>query len=438
MDVDVSAERVLPSDNIVSIVHPHMPSIEQQVQIDRSIDHTQTFEVFPEPRDIAAIAPLEFIVHSSPGYFVDLSSIIIDVKLKIYPEGGDRGDIAGQHVYFINNLSQTLWSAIKVYLNNTIVESNYNNQQIANLYHILTTPNDLVKERGIVQGAFPINPQNMADAINRGGLVANASIISRVEYAKKDVVHVRGPLHLDLSTCTKFLVDGVNIRIVLDPSSPRFLINTTPDHAWSYSIDSAKLQLTKVKPFPGPLLSTHSSIIKSPIEYMMRRHVMKTVVFPQNQRKITIFRPFEAFIPGKIYIFMVDQQGAGGLYTRYPFFYQDFGLQSYSIKVHGTEIAGSETGGENIRVYCDSLKAHGEDYFIPYNNYTEGGCFLICVDTNKGSDQNGLTAEKRGNLLIELTLNAELVRSAVVHVLGVMDSTFEIDGDRNVSTHYQH
>ena len=123
MDVDVSAERVLPSDNIVSIVHPHMPSIEQQVQIDRSIDHTQSFEVFPEPRDIAAIAPLEFIVHSSPGYFVDLSSIIIDVKLKIYPEGGDRGDIAGQHVYFINNLSQTLWSAIKVYLNNTIVES---------------------------------------------------------------------------------------------------------------------------------------------------------------------------------------------------------------------------------------------------------------------------------------------------------------------------
>ena len=60
------------------------------------------------------------------------------------------------------------------------------------------------------------------------------------------------------------------------------------------------------------------------------------------------------------------------------------------------------------------------------------------MDTNKGSDQNGLTAEKRGNLLIELTLNAELVRSAVVHVLGVMDSTFEIDGDRNVSTHYQH
>ena len=438
MDVDVSAERILPSDNIVSVVHPHMPSIDQQIQIDRSIDHAQTIEVFPEPRDIAAITPLEFIVHSSPGYFIDLSSIIIDVKLKIYPESGDRDDIADQNVYFINNLSQTLWSAIKVYLNNTIVESNYNNQQIANFYHILTTPNDLVKERGVVQGAFPINPENMADAINRGGLVGDASIVSRVQYAKKEVVHVRGPLHLDLSTCTKFLVDGVNMRIVLDPSSPRFLINSTPDHPWSYSIDSAKLQVTKLKPFAGPLLSTHTSINKSPIEYMMRRHVMKTVVFPQNQRKISIFRPFEAFIPGKIYIFMVDQQAAGGIYTRYPFFYQDFGLLSYSVKVHGTEIAGSETGGENIRLYTDSLKAHGEDYFIPYDNYTRGGCFVICVDTNPGSDQNGLTIEKRGNLLIELLLNAELVRSAVVHVLGVMDSTFEIDGDRNVTTLYQH
>ena len=57
MDVDVSAERVLPSDNVISVVHPHMPSIEQQVQVDLSIYHTQTFKIFPQPRDIAAMAP---------------------------------------------------------------------------------------------------------------------------------------------------------------------------------------------------------------------------------------------------------------------------------------------------------------------------------------------------------------------------------------------
>ena len=438
MDVDVSAERVLPSDNVISVVHPHMPSIEQQVQVDRSIDHTQTFEIFPEPRDIAAIAPLEFVVHSSPGYFLDLSSIIIDAKIKIYPESGNRADIAAQNVYFTNNLSQTLWSAIKVHLNSTIVESNYNNQQIANLYHILTTPNDLVEERGVVQGAFSVKPGNMTDPIDRGGFFDNADVVTRVAYAKKDVIHVRGPLHLDLSTCSKFLVDGVNMRIVLDPSSPRFLINCSPNHAWSYSIDSAKIQLTKIKPSDGALLSTHNSIIRNPLEYMMRRHVMKTVVFPQNQNQISIFRHFEAFIPVKIYIFMIDQQASGGIYTRYPFYYRHFNLQSYSVKVHGTEIAGCETTQEYIKLYSDSLRAHGEDYFIPYDNFTTGGCFVICVDTNQGSDQNGITVEKRGNLLIQLRLRVDLARPAVVHVLGVMDSTFDIDGDRNVTTHYQH
>ena len=39
MDVDTSAERVLPSENVKTIINPNLPSPKQFMEIDASVDH---------------------------------------------------------------------------------------------------------------------------------------------------------------------------------------------------------------------------------------------------------------------------------------------------------------------------------------------------------------------------------------------------------------
>ena len=103
----------------------------------------------------------------------------------------------------------------------------------------------------------------------------------------------------------------------------------------------------------------------------------------------------------------------------------------------GLEIAGHETSEGFVQTYVESLRAHGEDYFIPYSLFQKS-CFVICVDTNQGSDLNTLAVERRGNLQLSLHMNGNLANSLLVYVVGVVDSTFEIDSNKSVMTHYQY
>ena len=441
MDVDTNADRVLPSENVISIVNPNLPSLEQKMEIDGSIDHSKKMHIYPEPTDMGMNGPLEFIIHETPGYYVDLTSIVIDVKVKLYNAGGGRDDVANWKSYFINNLAQNLWSSIKVSLNNTVIESNYNNQQLSNLHHILTTPNILVKERGFVQGCFPITTSSIKNTIDDDHVEVD-DIKKRIAYSKSNDIHLMAPLHLDLTSATKFLTDGVNIKITLEPSNAMFLIKRTDtagvtkvDH--KYKIEGIRLMVTKYKPVDGVLISETKKLLNKPFEYVMRRNIVKEVVFPQGHSELTISRPFQAIVPNKIYMFMIEQSGARGTYNKHPFNYGHNNLQSYSIKLNGLEIAGHETDDGLVETYLESLREHGEDYFISYDVYKKS-CFVICADMNQGSNENTIAIERRGNLQISLRLNAPLPQSLLVYVVGVVDSTFEIDTNKSVTTHFQY
>ena len=439
MDVEATAERIVPTANFIKVAHPHMPTVEKVMQIDGSVDHTHTFEVSHEPNDLTSKAPLEFIIHQTPNYYVDLQSFYIDVKLRMTKADGSRANVEDWPTYFVNNLSQSLWSVVKVYLNDVCIQSNYDNQQESNLTHILTTPNTVTEERGLVQGAFPITPDThngMVDA----GRAAVESVVQRIAWSKTGEVHVRGPLHLDLDTCQKFLVDGVRIKIVLEPSSIPFLIKAAvpAGQTYEYQLKSVKLLCTKIKPTATALLATSKSIMSRPIEYLMRRNIFHKEVIPVGYRDYTATRPFQDLIPNKLYIYMVDREAAMGHLERDPYYYTHFRLNHYSVKINGIQVAGGPVDNEClIKEYVESTRAHGGDYFIPYANYTKG-CFVLCVNTNDQSQYNDINIEKKGNLTVTLQFAHALPRTILLHVSGTVDTPFEIDMDRNVSTSFQH
>ena len=42
-DVEMTAEKIIPTENFVNTIHPHIPSVDKYLQLDGSIDHKNTF-----------------------------------------------------------------------------------------------------------------------------------------------------------------------------------------------------------------------------------------------------------------------------------------------------------------------------------------------------------------------------------------------------------
>ena len=117
MDVDTGVERVIPSHNVKTIINPNLPSLDQLMEIDGSIDLRKNIFIYPEPSDINNLGPIDFVIEETPGYYLDLSSIFLDVKLRLLDAEGARANIAVWRSYFINNLrgpSETRPSVSKI------------------------------------------------------------------------------------------------------------------------------------------------------------------------------------------------------------------------------------------------------------------------------------------------------------------------------------
>ena len=443
MDVDVTAEAVVPTSKFITVVHPHMPSSDHVAQIDGSIEYRKSFDVTHEPTDLSTKSPVEFIVHGTPNHLIDLSSFVLDVELKITNSDGSNDHRNDWKTHFINNLTQSLWSVVKIYLNDVCVESNYNNLQISNLKYILTTPSTLVEERGEVQGCFPVSDKSLTHkAVDANHLGADPIIEKRIAFSKADKVHVRGPLQLDLSSCEKYLVDGGSLKLVLEPAPVAYLIKTHPPQhgaqTYDYKLLSVKLSCVKIKATDGAALAIRRQIAKSPFEYLMRRTILHREIIPGGYSEYVATRPFQNLIPNKIYIFLVDRDGATGNQLRYPFAYHHHGLSHYSVKINGFQVAGGPvTNNDYRKEYMDSLLSHSNDYFIPFKNFTSGN-FVLCVNCNDQSELNNINIDKTGNLSVTLTFEPALIRPVVLHIAGTIDSPFSIDLDRTITTEFQY
>ena len=440
MEVDSSVEVVVPTEAFESVIHPSMPINSRKMIIDPSIEAKQVFEIFPEPTDMKAGAPLDFIIHETPGYFLDTSSISVDVKLRLSDtRTEDRVLRNALKTYFINNLVSSLWKTVKVSLNNTNIESNFHNTQLARLNHLLTTPDEISKMRGVPQGVFPIKKDSgNLDMIN----AHMGEVNERVTFATRDIVHVRGPLNLDVSGLNAFLLDGVNMKVSLEPIDPKYLLNkqnadaTVPD----YELISVKVLVTKIKPAASVLLATKKALLQHPIEYLMRRKIVDTPIIPRGVLEYTTTRPFQALIPAQIYVWFVDLEASNGAYHLDPFYWGTLKITDYTVRINGVQIAGASSCGDSlVQPYLDSLEANGNtDHFIPYSKFNGRGCCVLCFNTNNGSDQNALNLERRGNLDIQFKFKEALPRAVKMYIAGAVDSTFVVDAEKQVVTNFQY
>ena len=432
---DVQADRLVATKQFSPTIHPMFPS-DKTSFIDRSMEKIEPVIIYPEPGDLNSGGPITFMIHESSVFFIDLSSLQLEVKLEM--QKADGAVVAGgDKAYFSNNLLSLLFPIRKVSINNQNVETQYSGAYIARLKHLLESDEHIVKSRGVTRGIFPLDANKESSPLSAGILAANAT---RQAWSKTTPIHLKGYLDLDICNVNKWLVDLCTVKIVLEPASDALCINSDAvDEAYRKMIKSIKLHVCRVQPTPSGFLSVTKHIQKNPCEYIFSRHIFHNEIVASGQSSVTITRPFLNRIPHLIYIFMVKQSADRGVYTEDVGFFQHNNITNYRIMQDGKVLAEQDlnAGQKYVNSFTESLIAHGnDDHFIPFDIYNKSG-FLIAVRTNH-SQAGELSFEQKGNLNCHFRFANPLAENTVMYLCGKVHSTFEITGDRECVTNYSY
>ena len=430
-----NSAKIIPSSNIEPTIHPYFPT-DKTSYIDHSIDNIAPCIIYPESSDINGGGPVEFIIHECAEHYLDLSSLRLEVKLRLLDGDGARGDgIAANEVCFVNNLLSSLFPIVKVFINNSVVECQYYAHHISRLNHLMDIPNELATNRGLGVGLFPIESAHIARVHTQG---IAYRIATRTAFTKQNIIHLKGYLNTDIASSNKWLVDGTSLRVVLEPARANCLLNAiNNDIPWQVDISSIKLHADRIRPSKVFFLSTSRWLQNRSMEYIHKRHIVHTEVMSAGQSSLTISRPFQNRIPYKFHLFMIDQAAEQGVFTQDRYFYNHNNLSNYRVMINGQLLTEADVVAADgyHTTYFDSLTAHGaEDYFIPSDMYTNGG-FVLTVKTNT-SQPNELFYESKGNMDIHLRFANNIANTQIVFIIGVIHTSYEITPDRNCITNF--
>ena len=432
---ELYADKVLPTANIQPTIHTRFPT-EKISLVDHSIEKIEPCVIFPESTDLNQKSSIEFVIHESSQYYIDLSSLQLEVTLSLHLANGNVVPEAA-NVYFTNNLLSSLFPIRKSFINNVCVETQYSGHHIGRIKQLLYAKNDLTANRGQSRGLFVLDPTRLSSPLITATCDNNAD---RQTFAKKDLVHLKGYLEMDICGINMWLLDLLTYRLVLEAAPDNLVINSK-DNATAYKIKihSLKLHCNRIKPTHAGFLTATFFFQKSPFEYMFTRHIVHSELLAAGQSSLTINRPFTSRIPHLLYIFMVKQSGDTGAYNEDPGYYQTNGLTNYRIMIDGKLLIDQDLSPDNdaVSAYVNSLTAHNNsEYFVPFNMYTKG-CFLLVVKTNH-SQESEISFTRKGNLSIHLKFEGNIAENQIVYVIGKCHSAFEVTADRNIITNYSY
>lgn len=188
------------------------------VPIQLGIDSSTFLEVHPVA-SLSENTPIEFYISGNGEHYLDLSHTILQLRVKIVKKNGtnlaDTDDVAPIN-YFLN----TIFSELSLFLNEKQVASQANYAYRA-LLECLLFSSKASQESIYGAALFYKDTASQHDAHVK--TATNSGYNSRHALCENSkVMDIMGPLHFDLASQPKLLINGVNVRIKLEKNKEVF------------------------------------------------------------------------------------------------------------------------------------------------------------------------------------------------------------------------
>ena len=468
-----------------------VPPTQQSLERGRWIDYAPLSSV--ENPDSA----ITYLIAGTDEY-IDLSKTILTVTGKITAEGGATLTGGNQtSVAPVNNFLHSLFKQVDVYLNGKQVTPamstyayrayietllNYDvsakkSQFTSALYYKDTATK--MDEAGSLPGSSPKTINNISGVTSAGdggqAILAkeevkvteagsgNQGFAKRSKFIRNGKQFVlSGPIFADIFMNDRLLLNMVDIKVVLNRSSPKFCLmdlsgSATPQVKPEVKLTDVILKIRKVKADQAVSDGIERMLKQTPALYPVRRVECKILTVPENLPTTRQDNIFSGIIPKTFVVGFVAVDAASGVYTKNPYNFAHFGVTSLSLTANGEEIPFKQltlkypkdpdgkidtTAGEDAELDFDEayntlFSGTGKIYSnagldIDRDDYP-GGYALYAFDLTPDMCKTSLyfNTVQRGSLSLALTFSKATDHPLAMVCYGDFENVIRVDSERN-------
>ncbi|XP_035209161.1 uncharacterized protein F54H12.2-like [Stegodyphus dumicola] len=255
-----------------------------------------------------------------------------------------------------------------------------------------------------------------------------------------------GPLHFDLATQPKLLVNGVNVRIKLERHKDVFTLMSANDN-YKIRIQLAKLYVRKVSVAPSILIAHEKALEKGVIKMPIRRIDIKSFAISSGLQSTTIANAFIGQLPTRLILGFVSNAAYNGSINRNPFKFHHYNL-NYLCILNGGQMIPSKPyqpnfektfyGRSYLSIFTDLNRYHSSPNInISFDEYKDGyTLYAVDLTPDMASNESHVSINKSGNIAIDIKFAAALPETVTLIVYAEYRNIIEIDKSRGVTTDY--
>lgn len=431
---------------------------------------------------------IEFYCPSLTSTYVDLSNVWLEATVQIVADAANTKH-TDEKVTLINNPLNSLFKRCSVSMNNTPTSSvdtnfpfktyfsqllSYDNESASTHLHTSGWSLDrIISKQGLLSG-LPAAPPPAAAAPQSGGGGAGGSLASTqqpqqsgqvgapppntdlvnvgLEYRKKlfgksKEVKLYGKLQPDIFTVNRYLLNNVDMRIVLTRSEDRFVILAESD------TDTSKVKLINLTLWvryltiaPDVLVAQERILSQRNALYYYKKIKVVTRTLPP-QVNFAQFDNLGVDIPEKMLFCLVDNIDFDGSITTSPYNFKPFDITEFNLTMNGNNVLSSPLtfsyhDPENIdssRGYNQLLQALGYTNTMRTCQVTKDmfdlNQFIIAYNLTKSRELSSIdciSPVDEGVMRAEVKFREKLPNSVVLLCIMEFCSELQIDSARRV------
>ena len=461
-----------------------VPPTQQSLERGRWIDYAPLSSV--ENTD----SPINFLVTGTDEY-IDLSKTILTVTGKIVKDNESVLDANQTDVAPVNNFLHSLFKQVDVYLNGKQVTRAMGTYAYRAYIETLLNYDVSAKESQFCSALYykdTATQMDEADSLpsskeityvkDHSGSVTkdtfslpvpgtgNQGFAKRSKFIQNSKQFaLSGPIFADIFMTDRLLLNMMDLRVVLNRSSPGFcLMDKTGEgtNAKPYlvkpkvQLSHVELKIRKVKLDQAVSDGIERMLKQTPALYPIRRVECKILTVPQNLPSTRQDNIFSGLIPKTFVVGFVAAKAAGGVYHKNPYNFAHFGVTSLSLTANGEEIpfkqltlkypekangeidttAGEDDALDFDEAYNTLFSGTGKIYSnagldIDRDDYP-GGFALYAFDLTPDMCKSSqyFNTVQHGSLSLALTFESQKDPLALV-CYGDFENVIRIDAERN-------
>jgi len=335
--------------------------------------------------------------------------------VKITDEKGNAY-AADKAVGLVNYPLGTLFSDVKVELNQTQINSSTHMQHYRCYFETLFSFNDTSKKAHLTSGLFI---QDSADELDSLTGTAN---VARAKYtAAGKEVELFGRIHTDISSQHRLLLNETNIRFTFVRNNPSIVCIGPKGTAPKVEITLASLYIRKCTINPSVLLA-HAKLLSdgTTCKYPLKKVELYNYSIAKGVQRTSFEGLFQQRLPSRIILGFVESAAFNGDITKNPYNFKHFGLNQLSLSIDGQILNGRPitpdfTNGHVMESFCFSHINTGnflidDSHGLSRDDYAKSGYCLWAFDLtpNFSASEDTWAIQPEGSCRLEMAFNAIL------------------------------